>query len=71
MNRKEFDEYINTIKTALDNIENEVKDFYPSEFMAIISTTVDVYAKNHNISAMTLWAAMYETAHAVNEVLPL
>lgn len=71
MNRKEFYEYLNTIKTALDNIENEVKDFPPGEFMAIISSTVDVYAKNHNISAMTLWAAMYEIAREVNEVLPL
>lgn len=71
MNRKEFEEYLDSIRTTLDNIENEVKDFAPCDFMAIMSTTVDVYAKNHNIPAMKLWAAMYETAHAVNEVLPL
>lgn len=71
MNVKEFAEYYDSIKTALYNIENEVKDFAPCDFMAIMSTTIDVYAKNHNILAMKLWAAMYETAHAVNEELPL
>lgn len=71
MNIKDFAEYYDSIKTALDNIENEVKDFGVCDFMAIVSTTVDVYAKNHDIPTMKLWAAMYETAQAVNEMHPL
>lgn len=64
-------EYFDSIVTAMDNIENATKDFDPCDFMAIMSTAIDVYAKAHGIPTMKVWSAMYETARTINEVMPL
>lgn len=51
----------------IDYIDDKTKEWDPAAFLAFIGSSVDKYARNHDLPPMALHELLYETAGAIHK----